>query len=406
MLQPVDAATFSVINLDGAGEGFNDPAPFTPVGRNNATTVGQARLNAFGYAAGIWSKLLTSNVTIQVGAQMDPLEPGLLGQAGPNSVHRNFPNAPVANVWYVQALANSLASMDLDPTEADMFAQFSSTFPFYLGLDGNPPANQFDFVTVVLHELGHGLGFLSLVDLLTGAKLQGADDPYMRFLEHHGANPANYPAMNNAQRLAASVAGPNLHWIGPQVVAVSGGLSAGVGPGPHVQMFAPNPSQPGSSVSHFTNIIQPDQLMEPALAPGAAIHSVGFAAPLLSDIGWRIDLRGVGLVCDLQMSEAIYTDGSVVTASTARLANAGAATALVEIKVWLDIPGLPPLTIVNLGADGSTQLPPGFDQNFGPLPIGTVTPAFPRGAYSLSCRLLDPVTGETTFLDVNPFMIQ
>jgi hypothetical protein len=155
MLQPVDAATFSVINLDGAGEGFNDPAPFTPVGGNNATTVGQARLNAFGYAAGIWSKLLTSNVTIQVGAQMDPLEPGLLGQAGPNSVHRNFPNAPVANVWYVQALANSLASMDLDPTEADMFAQFSSTFPFYLGLDGNPPANQFDFVTVVLHELGH-----------------------------------------------------------------------------------------------------------------------------------------------------------------------------------------------------------------------------------------------------------
>jgi hypothetical protein len=400
------AATITVINRDGAGEGLNDPTPFSPVGGNNAPTLGQARFNAFQRAASIWANLLTSGVEIEVEAQMDPLRPGLGGQADPNSVHRDFPNAPVANTWYVQALANSLAGMDLAPTIADISAQFNSTAPFYLGLDGTPPAGQVDFVTVVLHELAHGLGFLSLVDLQTGAKVLGFDDAYMRFLENHGANPANYPVMTNAQRVAANVAGPNLHWIGPQVVAVSGGLSAGVGPGPHVQMYAPNPAEPGSSVSHFTNIITPDQLMEPALPPGVAIHSVGLAGPLLADLGWKINLQGVSLLCDIQLSQPVYDNGNVVTASTLRLANVGTATALVEIKMWFEAPGSPPIPFVNLGADGSVQLPPGFDQNFGPLQLFAVTPSLPRGAYALNCRLLDPVTGASSFLDENSFTIR
>lgn len=400
------AATITVISGDDPGEGFNDPTSFTPVGGNNATTLGQARLNAFRHAAGIWANLLTSSVEIQVEAAMDPLEPGVLGRAGPNTAHRDFPNAPAAQTWYVQALANSLAGMDLAPTRADISAQFSSTFPFYLGFDGTPLPGEVDFVTVVLHELGHGLGFLSLVNLLTGSKLQGFDDAYMSSLELHGANPANYPAMTDAQRIAASVAGPNLHWVGPQVVVASGTLTAGVGPGPHVQMFAPNPAQPGSSVSHFTNIIHPDQLMEPALPPGVAIHDVGLAGPLLADLGWKINLQSVSLICDIQLSQPVYDNGNVVTATTLRLANSGTATVPVELKIWIEGPGLAPISYANVGADGSMQLPPGFNQNFGPVQLFTVTPEHPRGAYAFNCRLLDPITGASSFLDENPFTIR
>ena len=45
------AATIVIVNGDGPNEGFNDTTPFTPVGGNNATTLGQARLNAVQYAA-------------------------------------------------------------------------------------------------------------------------------------------------------------------------------------------------------------------------------------------------------------------------------------------------------------------------------------------------------------------
>ncbi len=45
-------------------------------------------------------------------------------------------------------------------------ASFNSAFAnWYLGTDGNVPSNKWDFYSVVLHELGHGLGFLSSFDV-------------------------------------------------------------------------------------------------------------------------------------------------------------------------------------------------------------------------------------------------
>jgi len=288
------AATITLVNQDGPNEGFNDPTPFTPVGGNNATTLGQARLNAFQHAADIWAGLLTSSVPILVDVEMNPLPFGILGGAGPNSVHRDFANAPKANTLYVQALANKWAGQDTNPAQSDIGVVFTSVDPiifgiaWYLGLDGNPSANQADFVTVVLHELAHGLGFISLVDDSTGAKFMGLDDVYSDFLEHHGASPSDYPSMTNAQRALANVAGANLHFIGSQVVGASGGLTAGV-TGTHVHMYAPNPVESGSSVSHFSDVIKPDQLMEPALDSGGAIHDVGLTWELFNDIGWSGD---------------------------------------------------------------------------------------------------------------------
>jgi hypothetical protein len=39
------------------------------------------------------------------------------------------------------------------------------------GFDGNPPAGKLDLVPTLLHEMAHGLAFLTFVDLASGAKL-------------------------------------------------------------------------------------------------------------------------------------------------------------------------------------------------------------------------------------------
>ena len=65
------AATITILNADGAGEGFNDPTPAAPVGGNPGTTVGQQRLNVFQRAGTIWGGLLPSNVNIVVRAQFN-----------------------------------------------------------------------------------------------------------------------------------------------------------------------------------------------------------------------------------------------------------------------------------------------------------------------------------------------
>ena len=175
------AATVTVVNLDGAGEGFNDPTVVSAVGGNSATTRGAQRLAAFQYAADLWGAQLASTVTILVGANMDPLTcsagSAVLGQAGATTAHANFANAPFANTLYPQALANKLAGSD-QSANRDISATFNSAigttcaFPsvWYYGFDASPPGGQLDFVAVVLHEIGHGLGFQTFVTTSTGAR--------------------------------------------------------------------------------------------------------------------------------------------------------------------------------------------------------------------------------------------
>src|SRR5262249_28191761 len=151
------------------------------------------------------------------------------------------------------------------------------SFPmvWYYGLDANPPAGTTDFVTVVLHELGHGLGFRTFVNLATGAKLMGSDDTFMLDLEDHSTG-KRYSAMTDAERVTASTDTGDLHWVGQNVVAKGIVLTAGrVQPSGHVEMFAPNPQQPGSSVSHFSTSLSPNELMEPIYT--GAKHDPGLA---------------------------------------------------------------------------------------------------------------------------------
>ncbi len=195
-------AQFVIVNLNPAGVGFNDPTPATPVGGNPGTTLGEQRLIAFQYAASIWSERLDSAVPIRIRAQFTPLAAGVLGSAGPVSVVRDFPNAPLTGTWYHVALANKLAGIDLLPVNDDINANFSTNFDFYLGLDtSHGPKN--DLVTVLLHEFAHGLGFSQTASLTTGALLAGFPDHYNSKLLDTTLG-LYWPQMTNAQRLESA----------------------------------------------------------------------------------------------------------------------------------------------------------------------------------------------------------
>jgi hypothetical protein len=213
-----EAATFTIINADGAGEGFNDNTPAVPVGDNPGTTVGEQRLIAFQYAADLWGARIESNIDIRVQASFDELQcnsfGAVLGAAGPKVINRDFTGAPLQNTWYPPSLANILAGADINPGTEEIVAFFNSrlgqpdclagTF-FYYGLDGNEGLN-IDFVTVLTHELGHGLGFLSLNDPSTGQELSGFPDIFSNFLEDHSTGKL-FPDMTDFERAVASVDG-------------------------------------------------------------------------------------------------------------------------------------------------------------------------------------------------------
>jgi hypothetical protein len=293
------AATIIINNMDGAGEGFNDPTPFVPVGGNPAITLGQARLNAFQYAADLAGACLVSNVTILVNASMDPLAcnatSAVLGSAGAVSVLRDF-GGPLAGTWYGMALANALTGVDNDPVNPDIQAQFNSSingsagclsgYNWYYGFDGILPAvNWIDFVTVVEHEVCHGLGFQSFINVSTGAEFLAFDDVYEANSESHGAVPSTLTTMTNAQRVTAMKTVTSLHFVGANCQAASGVLTAGR-TGTHVQLYAPATIAVGSTYSHFSTACTPDELMEPIYT--SPNHSRSLATEVFKDLGWTV----------------------------------------------------------------------------------------------------------------------
>ncbi len=225
------AATITIVNADGAGEGFNDPTPVAPVGGNTGTTLGQQRLIAFQFAADVWGALLPSNVEIRITASFDPLTctttTATLGSAGPRTYSADFANAPLAATWYPAALANKLAGTDLNPgatntTADDIRAQFNVSIGgatclpgsgWYLGLDGNSGSG-INLVVVLMHEFGHGLGFISLVSNTTGAFFNSKHDAFSNFLYDNTVGLA-WTSMTNAQRVASAINPGNVAFTGP-----------------------------------------------------------------------------------------------------------------------------------------------------------------------------------------------
>lgn len=289
---------------------------------------------AFQKAVDIWSTVIESPVTIEVYAKWSPLGTGILGQCGPGNYTANFAHAPQLNTWYPVALANKLAGTDLlpasggDPTNPDdpnypndMFAEFSSSFTdWYFGLDGQAPAGKYDFVTVVLHEMGHGLGFLGSMNVsgVTGSWGYGTTAPFI--YDRYAVNNLNQSLLNttlfpnNSTQLKAQLTGNNLFFNGPNAVAAAEGVKP--------KLYAPSTWQPGSSYSHLDEAAYPvgdaNSLMTPALAGAEVIHDPGaITRGIFKDMGWTLAVAPVGGKPDLALrvtGESTFTGNNIYNA--------------------------------------------------------------------------------------------
>jgi hypothetical protein len=226
------AAKITILNNNGVGVGFNDTTPAAPVGGNSGTTLGQQRLIAFQAAADMWGALLDSSVEIRIQSSFTPLScdatSATLASSGPIQVVSDFQAAPFSNTWYVSALGNKIAGQDLLPNVDDIRANFNSNLGasnclsgtgWYYGLDNNH-GNNIDLVTVLLHEFGHGLGFLTLVDLSSGTEPQGRPDIFERNIVDNSTGKL-WGSMSNGERAASAQNVRQVEWDGGHVFAAA-----------------------------------------------------------------------------------------------------------------------------------------------------------------------------------------
>jgi hypothetical protein len=266
--------------------GFFDP-PGTGFFDSSNGAAGQAALAA---AENIWSNVLTSSYsgeTIKVSAGFSSMggssTSAPLAGGSPNSFSSGFSSSNPkfqSNTLYAAALADHLHGSGFTSG-----AQISITFnsdigspgilggePFYYGTDGNP-GGAFDFESIALHELDHGLGFISSFTN-TGATANANPYIYDRFLFRSSNAKFLTSESTDAARLADLTSG-DLFFKGTAANAANGGNP--------VKLYAPGAFSTGSSASHIDQSIF--DLMDPVYP---AVDHTPSAADLgiLSDLGW------------------------------------------------------------------------------------------------------------------------
>ena len=276
----------TIVNKDTGTLGLNDTTTVTPVLGNTGTTKGQQAMNVFQAAADYWETRLHSPVQIKVGMKFGLLfcvqGGAVLGSAGANSNTANFTNSPVADTWYPIALARSLAGSNILPAVAeDIGASFNSGIGqpgclqgkswSYQISDQASPSGTASLYRTALHEIGHGLGFATLVQatgLRGGYTANGTihrlNDNYMTFLKDAELN-LDWVDMTPQQRIDSGINTGKLIWTGAKAVEEATPLLTAGKNGSNPRMYAPDPREPGSSVSHWDTELSPNELMEHTL---------------------------------------------------------------------------------------------------------------------------------------------
>jgi hypothetical protein len=245
----------------------------------------------------VWSANFKSSVVISVDATWGRSSSwGVLGSARPGSFFSAFSGAPDPSLWYPSALANALAGRDLDKKNPEIVIQVNSAGAWNSRGDGVPLENEYDLQSVFLHELGHGLGFLSndAYDPFFGLGSLDQPTPFDAYLQtSDGRRLADLPTPSRELGVALTT---SLVWSGAQGIKANGGIKP--------KMYTPSQYESGSSTSHLDEETFSksglDSVMTPSLDPGEIFKEPG---PLL--LAMMEDMRNkppAGVATDLPLS--------------------------------------------------------------------------------------------------------
>lgn len=318
---PARAGLRTTTPAQGTGPVASGSLTTSAVSTINVTYVGSwpdPAKAAFESAVAIWERTLESAVPIEIEATARVFsDPSLLGGAGPYDFRRNDQGTASLydDVFEPVALANAKRGGDALPGEPDILADFNPGLEnpdgspgLYFGLDGNPPANQIDFKTVVLHEIGHGLGLVGTASVAADGTATVGDRAvngdanvrsgvsydtftYATTAAQAGNGGARVLTLPDASaELETALTGDQLYWAGQLARTAAGGAK--------VRLYAPADFFEGTSYGHLNEDSyageHPNGLMTPFIEPGESISDVGqIAMGMLADMGYAVPaLRG------------------------------------------------------------------------------------------------------------------
>ncbi len=254
--------------------------------------------DAFQAAVDVWQSVLISKVPIKITATWDAISSNTLATSGAKKVYKNFTNAPVREVWYPSALAESLAGVNLNGTEADIAITVNKSISWSYDTDGTRQAFKYDLMTVILHEIAHGLGFT------TSMKLAGTNETQAQWgIEGLPLIYDIFSQRSNGQMLTntAIIGNPSVQL---KAAITSQDVFFKISNGPlakdYPKMYAPTTFRSGGTLSHLDESKYPkgteNSLMSPQIGAAEVNHYPGqVILGVLNQVGWGV-LNYSGLV--------------------------------------------------------------------------------------------------------------
>jgi len=273
---------------------------FNPVSEDDAVIVGGTRgklqftlsgnLNATQlppteYALAIWSDNLAGTVPVRINVDSKDLgSTGIIGQSWRMTMAQNTGQVPTSptDTWYPGALWNQLVGYPF-LAGYNIKLEMNSQFSFYYGTTGNPSYSQIDWITTMLHEVNHGLGFFPICQS-NGSYSANSATPNPGIFDRQLFQGTNGPCLvdlSEAER-AALVKSNNLYAGAPDSYLLAAH-------GSRVKMYAPTSYSSGSSCSHWDSYQTFTTFMKYYIDWGWKCHTVTTREMgIFIDMGWTI----------------------------------------------------------------------------------------------------------------------
>ncbi|MCL2435538.1 MAG: InlB B-repeat-containing protein [Lentimicrobiaceae bacterium] len=250
-------------------------------------TMNTEQRTATEYALELWSERFAGIVPVDINVSFEPMADGTLGSS---TRMPNYFNSET-QTWYCSAVGNQLAGYNVVPSQRDIRIRMNSNYAFHYGLNANPGSGKYDCVTIMLHEVTHGLGFSRMVDeygrySYTTPSGGGAYTNYPGIYERQlfqGLNGPCLTELDQAER-AALVKSGNLYAGAP------GSNLLAANEGVRVKIYAPANFVSGSSVSHWDDPVNNfPTFMKRSIASNSGLHAFNTRKiGILLDIGWTL----------------------------------------------------------------------------------------------------------------------
>ncbi len=244
---------------------------------------------AFEFAVDIWEASIETTIPVTVSAEFTSLNEDIVAFTEPNG-YFTITGTGVPNTLYPRALAEQLINSEIGSANSiDILVTIDTGHDFYYGLDANPPAGEIDFVTLILHQLSHGLGFMGFgISDGTEGQIRDSTDGlpsiYDRFVVNgSGTEILSFP--DPSTDLHQQLTGDDLFSSGSAAIAANNGNEP--------KIYSQSPFDFFKNYDHWDSSVFPagtlNSLMTETLAPGQANHNPGpVTLGLFEDMGWSL----------------------------------------------------------------------------------------------------------------------